>query len=371
MFGTVGPEELNGFLDEARDEHRILTYVYEKNKGRKISGTHTGICPVCKRRTMIVEKERFFCLSCGRTGDIFQLMALTEGKSLTDIVRTRVKGIDAVLSAREEKIREISHAAGEWYVKNITPEAFSYIRGRGLTDEDIEEFSIGFAPMGKDRLLQALKDLGYTEEDVLAAGLATQMENGDVIDRFRNRVMFPIRGKGGYIIGFGGRAAGDWKPKYLNSPTSICFDKKNILYGMDRLDPLEPVIICEGYMDAIALKKSGYNAAAVLGTAFGEGHIPLIKNCGMVYVATDSDTPGIISAGKAIALLLEYGIPAKRIDFSPAKDPDEFLIRFGKEKLNERIRDAEDGERFLVRTSDDQSRAVIDAFTRTKIPELF
>ena len=361
-------ELLNGLLDEARSKRRIREYVIAKNKGKIISQTLTGICPVCRRRTLISRDERFYCLSCGRTGDIFRLMALTEGKQLRDVVLSAVPGIREVLEREEETILAVNRAASEHFIRSITTEGLKYIRERKLSDDDMEEFGIGFAPMGKDLLLKVLRK-DFTEDEILEAGVAVQTEDG-LVDRFRNRVIFPIRKRGGDIVGFGGRAAGNWKPKYLNTPTGPCFDKKNLLFGVDRLDPFQEVIICEGYMDAIALKKNGFNTAAVLGTAFGEGHIPLVKDCGTVYVATDSDVPGTVSARKAVSLLLEYGINAKRIDFSPVKDPDEFINRFGAEKVWEKMRNAENGERFLVRTAgDDGVKQMIRVCEREGIPE--
>ena len=251
---------------------------------------------------------------------------------------------------------EINKLAAKYFYAQLKTEqgkhAHQYLTNRGLSEETITAFGLGYSNKYSDDLYKYLKMKGYKDEMIAKAGLISVNEKSGVYDKFWNRVMFPIMDVNNKVIGFGGRVMGDAKPKYLNSPETEIFDKSRNLYGLNRARTSRKsyFLICEGYMDVIALHQAGFtNAVASLGTALTTGHASLIKRyVNEVYLTYDSDEAGTKAALRAIPILKEAGITAKVIRMDPYKDPDEFIKNLGAEAFEERINKARNGFLFSL-----------------------
>ena len=222
-----------------------------------------------------------------------------------------------------------------------------------MSDETIKKFGLGFANKTSNDLTLYLRQKGYTDEQIIQAGLATADERYGVHDKFWNRVIFPIMDINHRAIGFGGRVMGDGNPKYLNSPETPVFDKSRNLYGLNlaRTARKNNIILCEGYMDVISLHQAGFGqAVASLGTAFTAGQANLLRRyTENVLLAYDSDGAGTSAALRAIGILREVGLTGKIIDLKPYKDPDEFIKNLGPEAFQDRIDNAENSFMFEIR----------------------
>ena len=270
--------------------------------------------------------------------------------------------------AREkEKLRtellEINKLAAKYYYYLLRQEegkrAYHYLNGRGLSDETITKFGLGYSDQHRNNLYRYLKSKGYEDEILRESGLFTVNERYGMADKFWNRVIFPIMDVNSRVIGFGGRVMGEGTPKYLNSPETKIFDKGRNLYGLNtaRLSRKKELILCEGYMDVIAMHQAGFtNSVASLGTALTSGHASLLKRYTQeVLLLYDSDEAGVRAALRAIPILREAGITARVVNLSPCKDPDEFISNRGKEAFEERLDHAEDSFLFRVHKAQDES----------------
>ena len=251
---------------------------------------------------------------------------------------------------------EINKAAAQYFYVQLKSEqgkaGYAYLKNRGLSDETIQAFGLGYSSRSGGSLYQYLKSKGYREEQIRQAGLISTDEKNGVYDKFWNRVMFPIMDVNSRVIGFGGRVMGDAKPKYLNSPETPVFDKSRNLYGLNRARASRKpyFLLCEGYMDVIALHQAGFtNAVASLGTALTSGHASLIKRYVQeVYLTYDSDEAGTRAALRGVPILKAAGISAKVIRMDPYKDPDEFIKNLGAEEFERRIGEARNGFLFSL-----------------------
>ncbi|NLI10671.1 MAG: DNA primase, partial [Elusimicrobia bacterium] len=241
------------------------------------------------------------------------------------------------------------------YLKTSAGEkAVKYLESRGIKEETVRNFQIGFSPDSKDALLKELISLKISKEEAVKAGLASPRDNGQPADLFRNRIMFPIKSFNGDTIAFGGRAMGDASPKYLNSPETLLFSKRNALYGLYQALPtlrkFKKVLIVEGYMDVITLHQYGINfAVSPLGTALTSGQCLTLKRyCEEAYLMFDPDQAGINAAIKASDHLIEAGIYPKICLIEGGKDPDEFVIDQGAEAFYEKLNRAEDPISFKI-----------------------
>ena len=228
----------------------------------------------------------------------------------------------------------------------------NYLKKRKLSDDTIKAFGLGYSNKYSDDLYRYLRSKGYQTEMIAKAGLISVDERQGVYDKFWNRVMFPIMDVNNRVIGFGGRVMGDAKPKYLNSPETMIFDKSRNLYGLNRARSSKKpyFLLCEGYMDVISLHQAGFsNAVASLGTALTPGHASLIKRYVQeVYLTYDSDEAGTKAALRAVPILRDVGITARIIRMEPYKDPDEFIKNLGAEAFEERIQKARNGFMFSL-----------------------
>ena len=269
------------------------------------------------------------------------------------------KGEESAEARRQADLRsrllEANKEAGRYFYYQLTgpggKRAHEYLTGRGLTEETIRRFGLGYANMYSDDLYRYLKKKGFSDEVLNESGLVKIEERG-AHDRFWNRVMFPIMDANGKVIGFGGRVMGEGEPKYLNSPETKVFDKSRNLYGLNyaRTARKPYLLLCEGYMDVISMHQAGFtNAVASLGTAFTPGHANLLRRYTEQAVLTyDSDGAGVKAALRAIPILKEAGISARVLNLKPYKDPDEFIKALGREAFEERISQAKNS--FLFET---------------------
>lgn len=346
-------------------------YVSLKKKG----SSYMACCPFHGEKTpsfsVSREKGLYHCFGCGESGTAITFVMKLENMSFQEVLkqfagRAGVALPETPMSEGErakqnykETLKEMNRAAAVYfrYVMKHNKNgrrAYEYFRGRGLTDETIDRFALGYAEIYRDDLYKYLRGKGYTDEQLKDSGLVTISEKDGGTDRFWNRAMIPIQDVNGKIVGFGGRVLGDGKPKYINTSDTAAFDKSHTLFALNiakKNSRQKGFICCEGYMDVISMHQAGFDTAvASLGTAFTFGHANIIKRyADKVWLAYDSDGAGVTATKKVIAILRETGVETRVIDMRPHKDPDEFIQTLGREAFEERIKNAESGLMFLAR----------------------
>jgi DNA primase len=338
------------FLDELNHRTDILdlvsSYVTLTKKGNK----YWGLCPFHSEKTasfsVSPDKQMYYCFGCHKGGGAVNFVMELEGLGFVDAVDllARRAGLempeqsgDGSSRKQRERLLALNKEAARWFHDQLsTPEAAdgaAYFRRRGLSRKTITGFGLGYAPAGWDNLIQAMAAKGYEKAELLEAGLAVKNSNGRIYDRFRHRVMFPIIDVRGNVIGFGGRVLDDSKPKYLNSPDTLVFNKSRNLFALNlaKKSKLGRIILTEGYMDTIALHQAGFDCAvASLGTSLTEDHVKLLSNYTKeVVISYDGDDAGINAAQRAIGLLEKSGINVRVLRVTGAKDPDEFIKTYG------------------------------------------
>ena len=357
-------------IEEVRSRNDIVDVISGYVKLQKKGSSYFGLCPFHNEKSpsfsVSREKQMYYCFGCGAGGNVFTFLMEYENysfqealKYLADRAGVELPEAEYSKEARERAdqkaiLLEINKVAAQYfYVQLKSPQgahALSYLKDRGLSDEMIHSFGLGYSNKYSNDLYQYLKSKGYRDELIVKAGLVTVDERYGVSDKFWNRVMFPIMDSNSRVIGFGGRVMGDAKPKYLNSPETMIFDKSRNLYGLNRArSSRKPYfLLCEGYMDVISLHQAGFsNAVASLGTALTPGHASLIKRyVKEVYLTYDSDEAGTKAALRAMPILKDVGITARIIRMEPYKDPDEFIKHLGAEAFEERIHKARNGFMF-------------------------
>lgn len=360
-------------VEEVRTRSNIVNIVSQYVNLKKKGSSYQGLCPFHNEKTpsfsVSEPKQMFYCFGCGVGGNVFSFLMQYENLTFREALKQLASqaGIslpEQVYSEEEkrkfneiENLREMNKIAAKAFYSYLrTPNgenAMRYLKNRGLTDEIINQFALGFSPMGGKNIYQLLKKYNYTDGQIKDSGLVKIDERG-AYDRFWNRVMFPILDANGKVIGFGGRVMGDGEPKYLNSPETKLFDKSKNLYGLHiaRKTRKDYFIICEGYMDVIALHQAGFtNAIASLGTAFTAGHgVILRRYTKKVILSFDGDKAGIKAAIRSLAILREIGLQARVLNMNPYKDPDDFIKHEGAEAYQKRIDEAEDSFMFEIRT---------------------
>ena len=310
----------------------------------------------------------YYCFGCGAGGNVFTFLMEYENytfqealKYLADKAGVELPQTEYSAQAKERAdlkaiLLEINKIAAQYFYVQLKSSkgkaGLSYLKRRELSDDTIKAFGLGYSNKYSDDLYRYLKERGYKDEMIAKAGLISIDERHGAHDKFWNRVMFPIMDVNSRVIGFGGRVMGDAKPKYLNSPETLIFDKSRNLYGLNRARSTRKpyFLLCEGYMDVISLHQAGFtNAVASLGTALTPGHASLIKRyVKEVYLTYDSDEAGTKAALRAIPILKDVGITAKIIRMEPYKDPDEFIKNLGAEAFEERIGRARNGFMFSL-----------------------
>ncbi len=348
----------------------ISGYVSLKRKGRN----YEACCPFHHEKTPSFkvdrEKQMYHCFGCGVGGNVFTFVMEYENMSFPEAVKyladragmtlpeSSSKNYDASREQYKIKLREMNKSAAAYfhYIMKHSEQgkkAYEYFKGRGLSNETIDKFGLGYADVHRNDLYNYLKSKGYTDDELKDSGLVVIDEKNGPTDRFWNRAMIPILDINGKVIGFGGRVLGDGKPKYINTSDTAVFDKSRNLFAMElaRRSRRKGFICCEGYMDVISMHQAGFdNAVASLGTAFTFGHANIIKRyTNSVYLAYDSDGAGVAATLKVIDILRETGVAARVINMRPYKDPDEFIQTRGSEAFEERINQAESAVMFEVR----------------------
>lgn len=360
------------FVEEVRSKNDIVDVISSYVKLQKKGSSYFGLCPFHNEKSpsfsVSRQKQMYYCFGCGAGGNVFTFIMEYENYSFVEALRMLAQRVGMEIPemeySKEAKERadlkntllEVNKLAAKYFYAQLKAEqgklAHSYLTKRGLSEETITAFGLGYSNKYSDDLYRYLKMKGYSDSILSKAGLISVDEKKGVYDKFWNRVMFPIMDVNNRVIGFGGRVMGDAKPKYLNSPETEIFDKSRNLYGLNRARTSRKsyFLICEGYMDVIALHQAGFtNAVASLGTALTTGHATLIKRyVNEVFLTYDSDEAGTKAALRAIPILREAGISAKIIRMEPYKDPDEFIKNLGAEAFEERIQKARNGFMFSL-----------------------
>ena len=359
-------------IEEVRSRNDIVDVISAYVKLQKKGSSYFGLCPFHNEKSpsfsVSRQKQMYYCFGCGAGGNVFTFLMEYENYSFVEALRYLADraGVDlpeqeyseAERRRADEKavLLEIHKRAAQFYYVQLKSsqgeQAMAYLRGRQLGDDTIKAFGLGYSSKFSNTLYQFLKSKGYADDMLAKSGLITMDEKHGPHDKFWNRVMFPIMDANNRVIGFGGRVMGDAKPKYLNSPETLIFDKSRNLYGLNRARTTRKsyFLLCEGYMDVISLHQAGFtNAVASLGTALTAGHASLIRRYVQeVYLTYDSDDAGTRAALRALPILKDAGITAKIIRMEPYKDPDEFIKNLGAEAFEERIEKARNGFMFSL-----------------------
>lgn len=343
------------FLDElaARNpiEEVVGQYVNLKRSGSNLF----GLCPFHGEKTpsfsVAPDKGIYYCFGCHKGGGVINFEMEIEGLSYPDAVRALAQRAgmevpdDEEYQSRyrkQERLWALSKEAARFFVSQlyapVGTEGLRYAQSRGMSKGTLTRFGIGFAPDSWDSLCKAMRAKGYTDEELKDAGLVSlSQKNGNIYDRFRNRLMFPIIDVRGNVIGFGGRVMDNSTPKYLNSPETEIFNKRKNLFALNvaKKTKLGYLILVEGYMDAIALHQYGFDCAvASLGTSLTEEHAVLLSRyTEQVVLIYDGDEAGQNATKRAIPMLEKAGLQVKVLQMRDAKDPDEFLKKFGADRF--------------------------------------
>lgn len=365
-------------IEEVRMKNDIVDVVSQYVKLTRKGSSYFGLCPFHNEKSpsfsVSPSKQMYYCFGCGAGGNVYTFIMEYENysfgealKHLADRAGVELPKIEYSREAREkarrrEQLLEINKQAAQYFYYQLRREsgaqAYQYLTGRGLSNETIRKFGLGYSDKYSDDLYKFLKGKNYSDELLRESGLFNVDERHGMYDKFWNRVIFPIMDVNNRVIGFGGRVMGDGKPKYLNSPETRIFDKSRNLYGLNvaRTTRKNYIILCEGYMDVIAMHQAGFtNAVASLGTALTSGHASLLKRYTQeVLLLYDSDGAGIKAALRAIPILREAGVNSRVVSLKPYKDPDEFLKNLGGEAFEERLGQAMDSFMFRIKIGENE-----------------
>lgn len=360
-------------IEEVRMKNDIVDVISGYVRLQKKGGSHFGLCPFHNEKSpsfsASASKQMYYCFGCGAGGNVFTFIMNHENYSFQEAIQFLAQKAGVTLPEIEysqemkakESIRnqilEINKEVATYFYYQLRKEqgkaAYLYLLKRELSEETMKKFGLGYANPHSDDLIRYLKQKGFSEFLMREAGLVNVDERQGMYDKFWNRVMFPIQDVNHRVIGFGGRVLGDGKPKYLNSPETTVFDKSRNLYGLNfaRTSRKNNIIVCEGYMDVIAMHQAGFTqAVASLGTSFTSGQANLLRRyTEEVLLIYDCDGAGIQAALRAIPILKEAGLSAKIVQLDPYKDPDDFVKALGAQALEERISQAENSFFFEIR----------------------
>ncbi len=364
------PEEI---VEEVRLRNDIVDVVGSYVKLQRKGSSYFGLCPFHSEKSpsfsVSPAKQMFYCFGCGAGGNVYTFVQKYENFTYPEAIqhlaeRAGIKLPEIEYSKeqkeREEKrtrILEANREAAKFFYYQLRnkpgEEGMKYLLGRGLSEETMKKFGLGFSPISSNACITYLRSKGFSDEIIRESGLVSFDEKRGMTDKFWNRVMFPIQDANHRVIGFGGRVMSDAKPKYLNSPETIVFDKGKNLYGLNfaRSTRKNYLILCEGYMDCISLHQAGFTEAiASLGTALTNSNASNIKRfTSNVVIATDMDGAGRNAALKNVRILRSIGVATKILNMEPYKDPDEFIKNLGAEEFAKRIEEAENSFIFELR----------------------
>jgi DNA primase len=351
------------------EQNNIVDVIEEYLPLKKAGANYNTNCPFHKEKTpsFIVspDKQMFHCFGCGESGDSISFLTKYKNYTFVEAAEYLARRAGIILEETNstnndnkqltDKLYKINREAAAYFYRNLRkyPHVAEYLAGRKINGDVIKKFGIGYASNEWDNLLKYLTEKGFNEKDILKAGLIIEKKTKDnYYDRFRNRVIFPIFDIKNRIIGFGGRVLDDSLPKYLNSPESPIFSKGYNLYGIHLAKEAvreKSFILVEGYMDVIKMHVYGYDTAvAALGTALTENQVKLMKKYSKgFYLALDSDNAGQNAALKAINIFKKNNLEGRVVIIPGAKDPDEFLNKFGKVNFDKLLENSLDYYSFL------------------------
>lgn len=350
------------FVDELIGRTDIVDLVSEYVRLNKKGRNYWGLCPFHSEKTpsfsVSADKQIYKCFGCGKGGGAINFVMEVDNLPFIDAVKVLAKranmevpetGTSPGMRERRQKLLEINKQAARvfhrWLYQQEGAEGLAYLQRRGLSKATLTNFGLGFAPNRWDGLINALAEQGYDKRDLLEAGLAVSNKDGRIYDRFRNRVMFPIIDVRGDVIGFGGRVMDDSTPKYLNSPDTPVYNKSRNVFALNisKKSKAGRVILTEGYMDTISLHQAGFDSAvASLGTSLTAEHAQLLSRYFQnAVIAYDGDGAGVSAAQRAIPLLEKAGLSVKVLRMRGAKDPDEFIKKFGRDAFAKLLDESE------------------------------
>ena len=342
------------FLDALTERNPIDEVVGQYVSLTRRGSNLFGLCPFHSEKTasfsVSPDKGIYYCFGCHAGGGVINFIMQIEGLDYPDAVRFLAKraGLEVPEDEnyrsqyqKQERLWALCKDAARFFRQQlfspVGTEAQAYIQKRALSMETVKRFGLGFSPNAWASLTDAMKEKGYKLDELVDAGLSLRGKNGGVYDRFRNRLMFPIIDIRNNIIGFGGRVMDDSTPKYLNSPETIIFNKRKNLFALNiaRKSKQGRIILTEGYMDAIALHQYGFDCAvASLGTSLTEEHANILaKYTNQVILTYDGDEAGQNATRRAIPMLEKTGIQVRVLRMQGAKDPDEFLKKYGAQRF--------------------------------------
>ncbi len=349
-------------LDDVKSSNDIVDVISQYIRLKRSGRNYFGLCPFHNEKSpsfsVSPDKQIFHCFGCGVGGNIITFISKIEGigfkeaiEVLAERANIKLPTIDNSADNKKEelkaKVYKVNSFTAEYYHKKLyeptSKIAQEYVKKRKLNNETIQSFKVGFS--GRfDELYQALKKEGFNDEEILESGLVNKNDNGKYIDRYRNRLMIPIFDERNRVIAFGGRVLDDSKPKYINSPENIVYIKGRHLFGLNvaKKGDTKRLLIVEGYMDAISLHQRGItNVVASLGTALttSQGWL-LRKNCEQVILGFDSDGAGQTAIMRAVEVMQNMGCDMRILQMTGAKDPDEYILKYGSVRFQKLMDDA-------------------------------
>ena len=348
-------------IDEIKSVADIVSVIGDYVELKRAGSNYVGLCPFHNEKTpsfsVSPSKGIFHCFGCGVGGDVISFIMQKEGLSYPEAIKFLADKLGILVETNEvnkekyehrKKLFEINNEAKLFYYKNLLINDIpkDYIKKRNINNNLINKFIIGYAD-GKNSLYRHLLQKGYQKDDIIEVGLINQDEKGNVYDKFRNRLMFPIIDIRGNVIGFGGRALADSRAKYMNSPQSLAYDKSKNVYGVSNLKnstKVGKIILVEGYMDVISLTNYGFDyAIASLGTSLTHDQAKLIKRyCKNIYICYDGDSAGQKATSRAIEIFKEQDISPNIIVIPDNMDPDDYIKQYGNESFDRLIDNAVD-----------------------------
>lgn len=368
--GMYYPEEIVEQVIAANDIVDVIgSHVHLKKSG----ASFMGLCPFHNEKTPSFSvhpgKQVFHCFGCGEGGNVLTFLMKYENYSFQEALkvladRAGIKLPEANYSEEARKRNDqraellaINKEAATYYFKLLRSpkgkKGLAYFEERKLSPQTMSSFGLGFADGSSSDMVSHLRSKGFSDENILLSGIAAYDEKRGLHDKFWNRVIFPIMDVTNRVIGFGGRVMGDGKPKYLNSPETPVFDKSRNLYGLNiaKKTKCGYFILCEGYMDVIAMHQAGFTqAVASLGTSFTDGQAAVLKRyVKQVLLSYDSDGAGVKAAMRNIGILHAAGLTGKVVNLEPYKDPDEFMKNLGPEEFQKRLDQAENSFFYQIR----------------------
>jgi len=353
------------FIDDLKQHADIVVVIQDYVSLKKTGATYKGLCPFHGEKTpsFHVNKDKgfFHCFGCGAGGDVFKFLELRESVQFPDAVKMLAQRFGMTLpeleqtdeqrasSAERESLLKAHEAAAAWFREQLLSPAGAKIRAqisnRGITDATSEALGLGFAPPGRDALTKTLTGQGYSKALLVRAGLAFQRDDGGIVDRFRNRLIIPIRRETGSVIAFGGRAVdADQQPKYLNSPETPIYTKSRALYGLDlskgSLREKGFAILVEGYFDFAQVYQAGFHqVVASCGTALTPGQAQQLRRfAGKVVMSFDPDLAGQGATAKSCEMLVAEGFEVNVAILPHGEDPDTYVRKHGRQGYGERLK---------------------------------